>query len=92
MPTYKFDDLSAEQRKTLIAELTKLNKQDADGVPRGDANIIRIAAEITRIAKELKVDAAKVVTAIGSNLSPALQFRAYKPKEVSKQPRATRKK
>jgi hypothetical protein len=92
MERYKFDALSAEQRRMLIAELNKLNKQDADGVPRDDANVIRIATEVATIAKELKVDAAKVIAAIGSNLSPELQFRAYKPKEVAKHANTIKKK
>jgi hypothetical protein len=92
MERYKFDELSADQRKALIAELNKLNKQDADGVPRDDANIIRIAAEVATMAKELNVDAAKVVAAIGRNLSPELQFRAYKPKEVPKHTKTIKKK
>jgi len=83
--------LSAEELTSVINEAFKLKREKTEGVPTNDAVVIKMANDITTLAKKLGIDPSKVVTAIGRNLKPQLSFRAYTPKDPSA-PRKPRQK
>lgn len=90
MADARLKNLSVEELNALIAEASRIKKELVEGVPTNSQPVIKMAHEIDDLAAQLKVDPAKVVTAIGRMLKVPVQFRAYAPVDPNKprKPRA----
>lgn len=91
MPALDLTKLTVDQLNAVVNEALRLKRERADGVPTTDPEVVKMAAALMAMSEKLKVDVAKIVVAVGRNLQPAVQFRAYAPLDPNA-PKKTRKK
>ncbi|HEY4800102.1 MAG TPA: hypothetical protein VII99_13565, partial [Bacteroidia bacterium] len=93
MPDIDISKLNVEQLNAVVNEALRLKRERMEGVPTHDVEVVKLAQAITILGKKLGIDPTKVITAIGRNLKPEIQFRAYAPKDPNapKKPRKSRK-
>lgn len=83
---------TAEQLNALIADATRIKREQKKGIPPSTPQVVKAAGVLTELAKTMNVDPSKLVVAIGQHFTPPVQFRVFQPREPGAPKKVKKKK